>query len=85
MTEKHTRKQVCMCCGTNKATSKEHVFPQWLIKRTGSNNTTIRWLGGRKVNPMAATVPLCHACNKAIGFFADNSKYLQNAIVYLNR
>jgi hypothetical protein len=46
--------------------NKEHVYPEWLIRRTGTHETGIRW-GKNWVPALAATVPLCVECNKAFG------------------
>ncbi len=46
---------------------KEHLFPQWLILRTGTQQTGIRWGEKRGVPPLAATFPLCEECNSAFG------------------
>lgn len=49
--------------------NKEHLFPQWLIIRTGTQHTGIKWMGRRGVSALAATFPLCEECNTA---FARN-------------
>lgn len=53
----------CVCCrkiGIKK--SKEHLFPQWLIKKTGTDKTSIKWLG--KWLPAGnCTLPICEDCN----------------------
>jgi hypothetical protein len=47
--------------------NKEHVFPRWLILRTGTNLTGIRWGEKRNVPALAATLPLCRRCNSDFG------------------
>lgn len=60
---------ICMGCERPmRDRTKEHVFPAWLIERTSSTSvkykdeTGLRWIG-----PNANTVPLCRACNEALG------------------
>ena len=53
----------CICCRkTNIKKSKEHLFPQWLIKKTGTDKTTIQWLG-KWLPPLSCTLPICEDCN----------------------
>lgn len=60
-------KHKCAACGRiSQKMSKEHFWPKWLIKRTGTNKTKVRW-GDNKINPMSATIPLCQECNKDLG------------------
>ena len=47
--------------------NKEHLFPRWLILRTATQQTGIRWGERRGVAPLAATLPLCEECNTAFG------------------
>ncbi|MCR6657700.1 MAG: hypothetical protein NVV63_18260 [Opitutus sp.] len=47
--------------------TREHFWPQWLIERTNTVATGVKWSGGKKINPKAATFPLCQACNAAFG------------------
>ncbi len=47
--------------------SKEHLFPQWLILRSGTQKTGIRWGKEATVPAVAATFPLCVECNAAFG------------------
>lgn len=46
--------------------TKEHIFPRWLIERSGTAMTGIRWLG-RRIPARAATIPLCAECNTDFG------------------
>jgi len=51
--------------------NKEHIFPQWLIERTGTNATGIRWGAKRDVPALAATFPLCEQCNRDFGEYLE--------------
>jgi len=46
--------------------NKEHIFPEWLIMRSNSYRTAIRWFG-KRIFPLAATLPLCIDCNTEFG------------------
>lgn len=57
----------CLACEkTGKEMNKEHYWPKWLIVRTKTNKTTIKW-GGTHIRPLAATLPLCKDCNRELG------------------
>jgi hypothetical protein len=47
--------------------TKEHVFPEWLIRRTSTAGTDIPWWSGNSVKAKSATLPLCEACNTEFG------------------
>jgi hypothetical protein len=47
--------------------NKEHVFPEWLIRRTGTDQTGIRWGDKQNVPALAVTLPLCRRCNSDFG------------------
>ncbi len=47
--------------------SKEHIWPVWLIRRTSTDKTGVRWIDKPKVPALAVTVPLCHECNSTFG------------------
>lgn len=47
--------------------TQEHFWPQWLIKRTGTATTGVKWKTGKKISPMSATFHLCHTCNQLFG------------------
>ena len=47
--------------------NKEHVFPQWLIRKTGTHLTGIRWGAKPDVSALAVTLPLCTECNADFG------------------
>ncbi|MCJ7812246.1 hypothetical protein MUP95_02865 [bacterium] len=47
--------------------NKEHIFPEWLIHKTNTNNEGIRWLEKRNVPASSVTIPLCVECNKTFG------------------
>ena len=58
----------CLACeATGVEITREHFWPKWLIGRTGSRHTGVRWLGGKKISPTSATIPLCAACNHQFG------------------
>jgi len=58
------KKLRCISCGiTNVKFNKEHLFPVWLIKKTKTNKTSIRW-SNKKISTMKATLPICIECNK---------------------
>ena len=67
MSYKHLKHQCAGCERTNVEMNQEHVYPEWLIRHTGTNKTSIRRVGGNKVNPLSATLPLCVECNKVFG------------------
>lgn len=61
-------KRICASCGTtDRAITKEHFWPRWLIRRCNAMNSTVKWMGGRRVPPLKATVPLCKSCNSLLG------------------
>ena len=61
-------KKRCIGCDSLKfIITKEHLFPKWLIERTKTYKTGIRWLNKRNVSPYNCTVPLCRSCNKDFG------------------
>jgi hypothetical protein len=61
-------KKVCVACGaTNLRTNKEHFWPQWLIERTGTYRTGVRFDVRRWINPKSLVVPLCVRCNTDFG------------------
>jgi hypothetical protein len=47
--------------------SKEHIWPQWLIKRAEAETEPVRWADGKLISPSKATLPLCAECNSAFG------------------
>ena len=47
--------------------NKEHVFPEWLVLRTGTHKTGIRWGPKANVSALSVTLPLCIKCNKDFG------------------
>ena len=59
-----------LCVGCRSSTNpknKEHPFPKWLIKRTDTDKTGIKWLKGNRIPADQATLPLCIECNSAFG------------------
>jgi hypothetical protein len=47
--------------------TREHYWPEWLIDHTNTVATGVKWSDGKKINPKAATFPLCYSCNQAFG------------------
>lgn len=47
--------------------NKEHVFPRWLIFRTNTHKTGIRWGENKRLPALRATFPLCIECNAILG------------------
>jgi hypothetical protein len=47
--------------------NREHLFPEWLIRRTNTHVTGIKWAAGRRVSALSATLPLCIECNADFG------------------
>jgi hypothetical protein len=58
--------QCAACEKTGKKINKEHYWPKWLIHRTGTGKTTIKW-GDKQIRPFAATLPMCSDCNTEFG------------------
>ncbi|ARU59967.1 hypothetical protein CBW65_01990 [Tumebacillus avium] len=69
MTEKALVKQLCICCGeSGKATNKEHVFPQWILKKTNTFNNPISGLfSDKKLPGKNCVIPICIECNSELG------------------
>jgi hypothetical protein len=70
-------KKVVLCAGCGQVKSKmtrEHFWPQWLIRKTKTNNTGVRSMAGKKIPPSAFTIPLCKECNDDFG------KYLESPV-----
>jgi hypothetical protein len=64
--KKFTR--VCVACGAVGAKiTKEHFWPQWLIERTGTHRTTVRFTPMKRINPRALVIPMCARCNNDFG------------------
>jgi hypothetical protein len=68
---KHMKDRCAGCERIGVPMNKEHPFPQWLIKRTGTDKTGIRWADKKRIPALAVTVPLCVDCN------TDFGKYLE--------
>src|SRR5215217_7800644 len=47
--------------------NQEHFWPQWLISRTGTHKTGVRFDRQKKINPRKLVVPLCISCNSDFG------------------
>jgi hypothetical protein len=58
----------CVACGAIGAKmNKEHFWPQWLIERTGTHRTAVRFTTQQRINPKSLVVPLCVKCNTDFG------------------
>jgi len=61
-------KRLCVACGTvDPRINKEHFWPEWLIARTGTYRTSVRFTDTKRINPRALVVPLCVRCNTDFG------------------
>lgn len=61
-------KKICAACGAvDPKTNKEHFWPQWLIEKTGTHRTSVRFTPTKRINPKALVVPLCIRCNTDFG------------------
>jgi hypothetical protein len=61
-------KRSCVACGNEmRHRTKEHFWPQWLITRTATHKTSVRFGPQKRINPRALTVPLCGPCNSRFG------------------
>jgi hypothetical protein len=65
-------KKKCAGCGkTNVPMNKEHLFPEWLIRRTNTNKTGIRWGNKGRLPALSATIPICKKCNSDFGEYLE--------------
>lgn len=64
---KHLKERCAGCNRQGVPMSKEHIFPEWLIRRTRTDQSGIRWGEKRGVPALACTFPLCQDCNTAFG------------------
>lgn len=61
-------KRVCVACGMlDPKINKEHFWPEWLITRTGTAKTSVRFTPDKRINPRSLVVPLCITCNTDFG------------------
>jgi len=64
----HYLKERCAGCGRTKfRVTKEHLFPKWLIIRTKTDKTRIRWINNKHITASKCTIPLCERCNYDFG------------------
>ena len=63
----HLKERCGGCEQFGKQMTKEHLFPRWLIIKTRTEQTGIKWHTKRRVPALAATLPLCGDCNKEFG------------------
>ena len=63
----HHFKNRCICCEeSNKEMNREHIFPQWLLKMTNTEQDMFFSPYG-KVPGKTYTIPLCKECNSKLG------------------
>ena len=61
-------KKICAACSEQMpSVTKEHFWPRWLIQKTNTHRTGVKWEGDKYINPQKATVPLCAKCNHDFG------------------
>ena len=61
-------KKICVACGTiDPKISKEHFWPKWLIEKTGTHRTLVRFTKDKRINPKEFVIPLCTKCNSDFG------------------
>jgi hypothetical protein len=61
----HYKKQ-CICCEkSGKRMNKEHIFPQWLLKKTNNMGNLLKTLHG-DIPGKSFTIPLCEDCNSLL-------------------
>jgi hypothetical protein len=63
----HLKSKCAACECPGRKMNKEHVFPRWLILRTNTHNTGIRWGDNKRLPALRATLPLCIECNAIFG------------------
>ena len=61
-------RRVCIACDRfyPGRMNQEHFWRRWLIDRTGTHRTGVKWLG-KKVSPRRTTVSICESCNSEFG------------------
>jgi hypothetical protein len=58
----------CVACErVSQRMSREHFWPQWLVRHAGVLHDGVRWMDIRGLNPKSATLPLCTECNSRLG------------------
>lgn len=61
-------KRLCVACGAvEPRINKEHFWPEWLIERTGTAKTLVRFTPEKRISPKSLVVPLCVSCNTDFG------------------
>lgn len=54
----------CFLCGSSHASTKEHIFPQWLLSRYSLHNEQLILLNGSSIPYRSLTLPCCVQCNR---------------------
>ena len=52
--------------------NKEHFWPKWLIEKTRTDRTGVKWVDGKKIPPSRATIPICTRCNNDFGRYLES-------------
>ena len=67
-------KGICICCEKKgEKSSKEHIFPKWLLKKTNTYDNPITWIGlDRKIPGKDCVIPICEECNNELGIQLEN-------------
>src|SRR5690349_7587387 len=63
----HLRERCAGCNRQRVPMNKEHIFAEWLIRRTGTYQTGIRWRDKKDLPALSVTLPLCVRCNTDFG------------------
>jgi len=64
---KHLKDRCAGCARSGVPMNQEHLFAEWLIRRTNTHVTGIRWATGPRISALSATLPLCVDCNSDFG------------------
>lgn len=64
---RHMKSRCAACERFGVNMTKEHFYPEWLIKKTRTDKTGMNWRGNKIPNAMTATIPLCEDCNRDFG------------------
>jgi len=81
--------KVCVFCGAKPISkTKEHIFPQWLIKLTGNPNRIANFGGLRYQKKFAFdqfTFPACKDCNEKFAELEGNAKGIMSKLLESER
>lgn len=67
-------KQFCICCKeSGKSTNREHIFPQWILRKTNTFSNPIKGTAGeKKITGKNCVIPICEDCNSILGKKLEN-------------